>query len=131
MTPERVREYAAEYDPQPIHLDEVIARDELFGRLVASGWHSLSATMRLVVDARPLGSAPLVGVGIDALRFLRPVLPGEVLRAEIEVLDVRRSGSRPGQGFLRMRIVTFNQDAAPVLTQDWTLMVPTREQPGA
>jgi len=126
MTPDRVRAYAAEYDPQPIHLDADAAAAGMFGGLVASGWHSLSATMRLMVDARPFGATPLVGVGIDGLRFLAPVWPGDILRAEAEVLDVRASASRPGRGFLRLRIVTRNQRDERVLTQDWTLLLPRR-----
>ena len=128
MTPARVREFANAFDPQPIHLDEEAARDEMFGGIVASGWHSLSATMRLVVDARLLGATPLVGVSIENLRYVAAVRPGEVLRASAEVLDVRTSSSQPDRGFMRLRVVTRNQRDEIVLTQDWTLLVPRRVQ---
>lgn len=128
MTPERVYDFAAAYDPQAIHLDERAAATEFFGRLVASGWHSLSATARLMVEARPLAGTPLVGVSIDALRFLAPVFPGDVLSVEAEVLDARASSSRPQHGFLRLRLVTRRQDGSAVLTQDWTLLMPRRPE---
>lgn len=129
LTPERVREYAAAYDPQAIHLDEAAASGEFFGRLVASGWHGLAVTARLMVEARPLGDTPLIGAGIENLRFLAPILPGDVLRVEAEVLGTRPSRSRPERGFLQLRLVTRRQDGTPVLTQDWTLLVPRRPQP--
>jgi acyl dehydratase len=128
MTLERIRDYATEYDPQPIHLDAAAAVQEMFGGIVASGWHSLSVTMQLIVEARPFGGSPIVGVAIENLRFLRPVRTGDVLRAEAEVLSVRRSASRPEQGFLVLRVVTVRQGDEPVLTQDWTLLVPRRPQ---
>ena len=127
MTPERVHDFAATYDPQAIHLDEEAARREFFGGLVASGWQSLSATARLMVLARPLGDTPLIGVGIEGLRFVAPVYPGDVLRVEAEVLETRPSSSRPDRGFLRLRLVTLNQRAEPVLSQEWTLLVPRRD----
>jgi len=125
MTPERVREFAGAYDPQAIHLDEEAARGEFFGRLVASGWHGLAATARLMVEARPLGNTPLIGASIDNLKFLAPVLPGDVLRVEAEVLETRASRSRPDRGFMRLRLLTRRQDGTPVLTQEWTLLLPS------
>lgn len=126
MTPERITEYASSYDPQSIHLDPEVAQREMFGGIVASGWHSLSATMRLMVDAQILGGEPMVGMGIDGLRFLEPVRAGDRLRTDAEVLEVRPSGSRPDRGYLVVRITTRRDDGTPVLTQDWTLLVPRR-----
>jgi acyl dehydratase len=126
MTAERVAAYASEYDPQPIHLDPDAAAHEMFGGIVASGWHSLSVTMRLVVLSQPLGGDPMVGIAIDNLRFLAAVRVGDRLRAQAEVLEVRRSKSQPRRGYLVLRITTRNQDGTPVLTQDWTLLVPLR-----
>jgi acyl dehydratase len=130
VTPENIRAFAEAYDPQPIHLDIGAARDGMFGGIVASGWHTLSATMRLMVDARPFGDTPLVGVQIDALHFLRPVRPGDQLSAEAEVLDLRVSSSRPDRGFARLRITTRDQDGSIVLTQDWTMLLPAARDPG-
>ena len=126
ITPERLTEYAAEFDPQPIHLDADVAEREMFGGIVASGWHSLSVTMRLVVRSQIFGGAPVVGVGIDRLRFLQPVRAGDRLHAETEVLEVRPSRSNADRGYLVLRIVTKRQDDVPVLTQDWTVLVPRR-----
>jgi acyl dehydratase len=126
MTTERIRAYAAEYDPQPIHLDERIAEGGIFGGIVASGWHSLSATMRLMVGSRLFAGASIVGVGVDRLRYLKPVRPGDLLRARAEVLELRPSGSQAGRGYLVLRVVTVRQGDEPVLTQDWTLLVPRR-----
>lgn len=126
VTPERIAAYASEYDPQAIHLDPEVAAREMFGGIVASGWHSLSATMRMIVLADLLAGGPLVGVAIDRLRFLAPVRPGDVLRAQAEVLELRPSRTVANRGYLVLRITTLRQDAAPVLTQDWTLLVPRR-----
>ena len=128
MTSERVREFATAYDPQPIHLDEPTARREMFGQIVASGWHSLAATMRLVVEARPLGETPIVGIGIENLRYIAPVRPGDLLHVTTEVLDTRASASRRQSGFMRLRVVTRNQRDEDVLSQDWTLLLPRRPQ---
>jgi acyl dehydratase len=125
MATDRMIAYATDYDPQPIHIDAEAAADELFGGLVASGWQTLGATTRLVLAARPLGSTPLVGVGIDNLRFLAPVRAGDVLTAEAEVLEVRPSRSHPERGYLVLRVTTRRrQDGEAVLTQDWTLLLP-------
>ncbi|CAN5758600.1 MaoC family dehydratase [soil metagenome] len=125
MATDRMIAYATDYDPQPIHIDAEAAAGELFGGLVASGWQTLGATTRLVLAARPLGSTPLVGVGIDNLRFLAPVRAGDVLTAEAEVLEVRPSRSHPDRGYLVLRVTTRRrQDGEAVLTQDWTLLLP-------
>src|SRR5687768_17734125 len=73
ITPERLNAYAAEFDPQSIHLDPEAAEREMFGAIVASGWHGLSATMRLMVRSDLLPGGPIVGVAIDRFRFLQPV----------------------------------------------------------
>jgi acyl dehydratase len=121
------REFAAMYDPQPIHLDAEAARGSMFGGLVSSGWQTLALTMRLIADARPLGTTPLIGIEIKNLRFLHPVRPGDTLTVEAEVLGTRRSESRPERGFLDLAVTTRNQDGRPVVTQRWTLLVPTRD----
>lgn len=128
ITPERIEAYAAEYDPQPIHLDPAVAATEMFGGLVASGWHGLSATMRLMVESDLFAGGPVVGVGIDRLRFLQPIRAGDRLRAEAEVLEVRPSRTHTDRGYLVLRITTRRADGTPVLTQDWTLLVPRRTE---
>jgi acyl dehydratase len=126
MTPERITAFASEYDPQGIHLDPDVAAREMFGGIVASGWHSLSATMRLMVGSRLFDAGPIVGVGVDRLRYLQPVRAGDILRARGEVIEVRPSRSHSDRGYVVMRVVTLRQDGVPVLTQDWTLLVPRR-----
>ena len=126
ITPERIHAFAAEYDPQPIHLDPAVADREMFGGIIASGWHSLSVTMRLVVHSNIFGGAPVVGVGVDNLRYLQPIRPGDRLRAQAEVVGVRRSGSHPDRGYITLRVTTTRQGGEKVLTQDWTVLVPAR-----
>ena len=110
ITPERIHAFAAEYDPQPIHLDQAVAEREMFGGIIASGWHSLSVTMRLVVHSDVFGGAPVVGVGVDNLRYLEPVRPGDRLRAQAEVIEVRPSRSHSDRGYLTLRVTTTRQD---------------------
>lgn len=127
MELDEMRRYAREFDPQVIHTDENGARDELYGQVIASGWMTLGVTTRLMVLARIVGSTPLVGVSINNLRFLEPVNAGDVLSVEAEVLEVRPSKSKPERGYLVMRVVTRRRnDGKPVLTQDWTLLMPRR-----
>ncbi|HEY5519090.1 MAG TPA: MaoC family dehydratase [Candidatus Limnocylindrales bacterium] len=125
MTPERIAAFASEFDPQPIHLDPELARESLFGGIIASGWHSLSVTMRLMVRSNIFDGAPVVGVGIQNLRYLKPVRAGDRLRARAEVLETRPSSSQPHRGYLVLRVVTM-RDGEQVLTQDWTVLVPRR-----
>ena len=105
-----IRSFAAEFDPQPFHLDEAAAQETLFRGLAASGWHTAAVTMRLLVDSefRPAGG--VIGAGLEELRWPRPARPGDELRLEIEVLDVRPSKSRPEQGIVKVRVTTLNQD---------------------
>jgi acyl dehydratase len=129
MTPERIAAFASEYDPQPIHLDPKAAADSMFGGIIASGWHSLSATMRLMVRSNIFDGAPVVGVGVDRLRYLKPVRAGDRLRARAEVLETRPSSTTPERGYLVLRVVTSRGTGEDVLTQDWSVLVPCR--PGA
>ena len=126
MTPERIHAFAEEYDPQPIHLDPDGAARERFGGIIASGWHSLSATMRLIVRSNIFDGAPVVGVGVDNLRYLKPVRAGDRLRARAEVLEIRPSKSHPDRGYLVLRVTTHRQQDESVLSQEWTVLVPRR-----
>ncbi len=120
-------EFARLYDPQAMHMDEQAAKAGFFGRLVASGWQTLGVTMRLMVEARPLGATPLIGVQIDEVRFTRPVLPGDTVSAELEILEKRVSKTSPERGFLKGRTITSNQKGAEVSSQLWTMLVPLRK----
>ena len=107
---ESIKAFAAEFDPQPFHLDEEAARHTFFGGLAASGWHTAALTMRLLVegDLNPAGG--IVGAGADEFRWPRPVRPGDELRIESEILEVRPSRSRPDQGLIKVRTTTLNQN---------------------
>ena len=123
---ERIKSFAAEFDPQPFHLDEQAAASSLFGELVASGWHTAALTMRLLAEGELKVAGGLIGVGVEEIRWPRPVRPGDVLRVVSEVLEVRPSRSRPDRGLARVRSTTFNQDDQPVMEQIATLIVPRR-----
>lgn len=126
VTAEDIKAFAAQYDPQPFHLDEAAASTTLFGGLVASGWHTMALTMRLLVDGGAPIAGGIIGTGTDELRWPRPVRPGDRLRVESEVLDVQQSRSRPEQGRLKLRSTTFNQNDEPVLVFVPNLIVPRR-----
>ena len=120
-----ITSFAAEYDPQPFHLDEAAAKDGAFGSLAASGWHTAAMTMSMLVrgEFRPAGG--IIGFGGE-LQWLKPVRPGDELRAECEILELRESRSRPGQGLVKARVTTFNQDDEVVQTFTPTLVVRRR-----
>ena len=100
---ERIKSFAAEFDPQPFHLDERAAADSIFRGLAASGWHTAAITMRLLVDSDLKPAGGIVGAGFDELRWPRPVRPGDELRVESEVLEIRASKSRPDQGVIKVQ----------------------------
>jgi acyl dehydratase len=122
-----IKAFAAQYDPQPFHLDDVAAKATLFGGLAASGWHTMALTMRLLVDGGAPIAGGIIGGGADELRWPRPVRPGDELTVESEVLEIRPSRSRPQQGMLRMRSTTFNQNGEPVQTFVGNVVVPRRD----
>lgn len=123
---DRIKSFAAEFDPQPFHLDETAARGTIFAGLAASGWHTAAVTMRLLVagELRPAGG--IVGAGFEEFRWTKPVRPGDELRVESEVLEVRPSKSRPEQGLIKVRTTTLNQNDEPVQVLVGTLVVPRR-----
>ena len=109
-----IREFAARYDPQPFHLDHEAARSTLFGGLAASGWHTASLTMRLLVNSDFKLVGGLIGAGIDELRWPRPTRPGDRLSVEVEVLEITPSQSKPERGMVRVLITTSNQQGETV-----------------
>ena len=123
---ERALAFAAEFDPQPFHLDEAAARRSIFGGLTVSGWYTAAATMRLLVESELKPAGGIVGAGLDELRWLRPVRPGDELHAECEVIEVRPSKSRPEQGLIKLRTTTLNQHDNPVMVFEVNLVVPRR-----
>jgi acyl dehydratase len=129
LTREEVLEFAGKYDPQPFHLSDEAAAATHFGRLAASGWHTCAMTMAMLVEnleAHP--QAGLGSPGVDELRWLKPVYPGDRLRVESEIVDVTPSRSKPDLGSYRSQVTVFNQDDVPVLR--FTSIVLIRRRPG-
>ena len=125
LSADDIKSFAAQYDPQPFHLDETAAARSFFGGLAASGWHTAALTMRLLVKTLPI-SGGIIGAGFEEFRWPRPTRPGDRLRVEVEVLELKFSQSKPQQGFLKHRVTTFNQDNQPVLVMTGNLLVPRR-----
>ena len=121
-----IKAFAAAFDPQPFHLDDHAAKTSIFGGLVASGWHTMALTMRMLVDGERRSLWGLVGLGADQLRWPRPVFPGDVLGAEWEVLEVRPSSTKPDRGTARLGITTRNQRGEIVLSLVTTILLPRR-----
>jgi len=122
---EDIKRFAAEFDPQPYHLDEADAERTPLKGLAASGWHTAAIAMRLVVETRPFGPRPLLGLGVDELRWFAPVRPGDAIRLEGEVIDLTPSKSKPN-GIVRIKWTAFNQHGEPVYTFTPIAIVPRR-----
>ncbi len=110
--------YALRFDPQYIHIDPVRAKDGPFGGLIASGFHTLAGSMRLFVDKYLSSVAAIASPGIDAMRFHLPVRPGDRLRLRIEVMESRRSASKPDRGIMRNHVDVLNQNHEVVLSHE-------------
>ena len=123
---QRVKSFAAEFDPQPFHLDAEAARGSIFGGLAASGWHTAAMTMRLLVESEFKPAGGIIGAGFDEFRWPAPVRPGDELHLDIEVLEVRPSKSRPSQGMVKVRTTTRNQKGEAVQVSVGNLVVPRR-----
>lgn len=122
-----IKSFAAAYDPEPFHLDEAAAeRNPALRGLTASGWHTASVTMRLLVESELQPAGGILGLGIDEIRWLRTVRPGDELRVESEVLELRPSETRPAQGIVKVRTTTFDQANEPVQNLVSNLLVERR-----
>ena len=117
VTREEILAFARQFDPQPFHIDEDAARDSHFGGIIASGWHTAALCHRLLVKGVLEDSASMGSPGVDELRWLRPVRPGDTLSARIEVLEVTPSRSKPDRGSLRTRMEVRNQQGEVVMTE--------------
>jgi acyl dehydratase len=115
VTREDIKRFAAEFDPQPYHLDEAAAEHSPLKGLAASGWHTAALAMRLAVETHPFGPHPLLGFGVDELRWLAPVRPGDIIHLEGEVIELTPSRTKP-QGTVRIKWTAFNQDGDQVYT---------------
>jgi acyl dehydratase len=127
VTREEVIEFASKYDPQPFHLDDEAAAQTYFGRLSASGWHTCAMTMRMLVENMKVNrQAGLGSPGVDEIRWLKPVYPGDTLRVEGEILSKRQSQSKPEIGSFQGRNTVFNQHDEAVMTMVSTGLIRVR-----
>ncbi|MBX9962683.1 MAG: MaoC family dehydratase [Burkholderiales bacterium] len=110
--------FAQQFDPQPFHVDEAAAKASMFGGLIASGWHTVSMVMRMMCDSYLLDSASLGSPGVDHVKWVKPVRPGDTIRAMRTVLESRRSASRPEIGIVKTLWEVFNQDDELVMTME-------------
>lgn len=124
---EQIKTFAAQFDPQPFHLDETRARDSLFAGLAASGWHTAAITMRLLTSGELRLAGGIIGKG-GQLEWPRPTRPGDTLRVESEVVELAISRSRPDHGWATVRSTTLNQHGEAVQVFTARLMVPRRAQ---
>src|SRR5205814_6399428 len=122
VTEEQIISFAREFDPQPFHLDSAVARQTMFKGLIASGWHTAAITMRLFVQTLNFAEGA-IGLGVDELRWPNAVRPGDALRVETEIVDLRVSRSKPSHGIVRLRNVTVNQRGEIVQTMSASALV--------
>jgi acyl dehydratase len=126
LTEDDIVRYARENDPQPIHTDPEAAAAGRFGTVIASGWQIAALSMRLFIEAGGYGDTPVVGMGIDELRWRRPVRPGDTLQVTREVIATERSRSRPEFGVVRTKVTVTNQHGEAVMTLVTLGQVPVR-----
>ncbi len=126
VTKDDILDFARKFDPQPFHVDEEAARQSLFGGLCASGWHTAAIAMRILCDNVLNRSASLGSPGIDHLRWLKPVFPGDRLRLRFVILESRPLNSRPQVGMIRTRWKMINQDNEEVAQLEGNIMMGRR-----
>jgi acyl dehydratase len=129
VTREEIIGFAAQYDPQPMHLDEEAARHTMLGGLAASGWHSCCIMMKMIADGLLLDTASMGAPGIEEVKWLKPVRPGDSLRVHGNVLSTRASQSRPDRGFVNFRWEVSNDRGERVMTLVCPQMI-LRRHPG-
>jgi acyl dehydratase len=127
VTKEEILEFAEQFDPQPFHLDEEAAENSVFGGLAASGWHTASICMRLLVDGVLSEQASQGAAGVDELRWKRPVRPGDTLSIEVEVLSKEPHPRDPTRGRMRTELRGYNQDGEEVISWIGLGMIERRE----
>ena len=125
LTLDGCKTFAAEFDPQPFHLDEHAAQQSVFGRIAASGWYTAALSMRLLVEGELTIAGGLIGLGAE-MKWPRPTYPGDTLRVETEVLDLRMSETKPDRGIVTVRNQTLNQRGEPVQVAVVKMLVPQR-----
>ncbi|MCH7929741.1 MAG: MaoC family dehydratase [Proteobacteria bacterium] len=124
-------DFALRYDPQPIHIDAEAAKRSPYGGLIASGFHTMGMAFRLAWDTGVLSACGLGSPGIDEVRWLKPVRPGDTLRTVVEIVDARPSASKPDRGVCRFRYDVFNQNDEQVMTMTAVQIVARRPRAAA
>ena len=127
ITKENIISFATQWDPQPMHIDETAAEKSFFGTLVGSGWHTLCATMHLIVTHKPLGDTPLIGRHVKDIQLYAPLLPETAIYVTSEVLSKRLSSKTTSYGYAEIRIKTCTDDDNLLAEQVWTIVIPTKE----
>jgi len=130
VTREEIVAFAAEFDPQPMHLDEAAASATLLGGLAASGWHSCCLLMRMLADGILLGAAGMGAPGVDQVRWLKPLRPGTQIRLRATVLEMRASTSRAERGFVKFLFELLDEQDAVLIDLTCSQMI-VRREPGA
>ena len=131
VTREEIVAFAAEFDPQPMHLDEDAARASILGGLAASGWHTCCLMMRMACDGFVLNSSSMGAPGVDEVKWLKPLRPGTNITLQTTVLDTRTSNSRPEMGFVKIRMDVLDDDRAPVMTLTTSMIMGRRAEAAA
>jgi acyl dehydratase len=126
---EEVIAFARRFDPQPFHIDPEAARESIYGGLIASGWHTSALMMRLFVDHYLSRVASLGSPGVEDLRWLKPVYPGDRIWVRITILEATRSRSKPDRGIVRCFIEVFNQKREMVMSLRGVNLILCRERP--
>ena len=131
VTADEIRAFASEYDPQPMHLDDKAASKSLLGGLAASGWHTCSIMMRMIIDGFLHNAASMGSGGIDELRWVKPVRPGDMLHMRHVITGSRASQTKPDRGFVNFHFQLMNQNNELVMEQRNGIMFERRPQPAA
>jgi acyl dehydratase len=131
VTESQIVDFALKFDPQPFHLDAEAAKQTIFGGLIASGFHTMALTFRLYVQMNVLSAGSLGSPGLDEVRWLKPVRPGDTLRVMVEVLDVVPSRSKPDRGIVVVKYTTLNQRGEAVMTIQAKQLMARRPEPEA
>jgi acyl dehydratase len=131
VTREEIVAFAAEFDPQPMHLDEAAGAATMLGGLGASGWHTCCLLMRIIADGFILNSTSMGAPGIDEVRWLKPLRPGTTIRVKATVLETRTSKSRPELGFIKFRYEMLDEQETVLTTMTCSMMMVRRESGAA
>jgi acyl dehydratase len=128
---EEIIAFARKFDPQPFHMDDEAAGNSIFGGIIASGWHTAAMCHRLLVEGLLKDTSSLGSPGLDELRWLRPVRPGDELSVRIEVLSLTPSRSKPDRGSIKTRLEALNQEGEVVMTEVATVLFSRRASESA